>query len=217
MKNRKIVLRYFSLLHRGNIKDEGLFGTTYPLTIVEDVNLTGVACVDMVLRYFSRNLNDDLAEQQKVNPNSEDLHTVGRKAESQGLMTRLVRLNADSLNALNVPAVYEDPEFGLTVIYQISGSGVLIADPIRGIKRLPRDDFVSRWNCEALSLTVAPDFGAVGDKAAGLIKQFLPLMKPHRGLIARIIFITILVQLAGVLPPVFYTSVNRQCVSRWRL
>ena len=194
------------LLHRGNIKDEGLFGTTYPLTIVDDVNLTGVACVDMVLRYFSRSLNDDLAEQQKINPNIEDLHTVGRKAESQGLMTRLVRLNADSLNALNFPAVYEDPEFGLTVIYQISGSSVLIADPIRGIKRLSRDDFVSRWNGDALSLTVAPDFGAVGDKAAGLIKQFLPLMKPHRGLIARIIFITILVQLAGVLPP-FFTQV----------
>ena len=36
------------LLHRGHIKDGGFFGTTYPLTIVEDASLTGVACVDMV-------------------------------------------------------------------------------------------------------------------------------------------------------------------------
>ena len=67
-----------------------------------------------------------------------------------------------------------------------------------------------------LSLTVAPDFGAVGDKAAGLIKQFLLLMKPHRGLIANN-FDNNSSSTCWRASPVFYTSFNRQCVSGWRL
>ena len=97
----------------------------------------------------------------------------------------------NNLNALNIPAIYSDPEYGLTVIYQIGSKEILIAEPTRGSKRIPREDFIKRWNGEALTLTVAPDFGAVGDKAAGLLKQFLPLMKPHRSLITKILLITI--------------------------
>ncbi len=195
------------LFKRGRIKEDGLFGGYYPLTIITDPVLSGVACIDMVATYFDKEISSEkLAEQQKLNPNIEDLHSIGRKAESQGLMTRLVTLGSENLDALAVPAVYEDPEYGICLIYNISSKHVLIADPAQGIKRFARDEFVNRWNGDALTLTIAPDFGAVGDNAAGLLKQFLPLMKPHRGLIARIVVITVLVQLAGVLPP-FFTQI----------
>ena len=196
----------YQLLNRGSIEEGWLFRASYPLTLVDQAELAGVACIDMIARFFNREINNDLVEQQNSSPNVEDLHSIGRKSESQGLMSRLVKLGNSNLNALNIPAIYSDPEYGLTVIYQIGSKDILIAEPTRGSKRIPREDFIKRWNGEALTLTVAPDFGAVGDKAAGLLKQFLPLMKPHRSLITKILLITILVQLAGVLPP-FFTQI----------
>ena len=53
-------------------------------------------------------------------------------------MSRLVKLGSENLDALNVPAVYSDPEYGLTVIYQIGSKDLLIAEPTRGSKRLSR-------------------------------------------------------------------------------
>ena len=196
----------YQLLNRGSIEEGWLFRASYPLTLVDQAELAGVACIDMIARFFNREINNDLVEQQNSSPNVEDLHSIGHKSESQGLMSRLVKLGNGNLNALNIPAIYSDPEYGLTVIYQIGSKDILIAEPTRGSKRIPREDFIKRWNGEALTLTVAPDFGAVGDKAAGLLKQFLPLMKPHRSLITKILLITILVQLAGVLPP-FFTQI----------
>ena len=196
-----------SYFERGKIKLGGLFGSSYPLSVVNDPNLSGIACIDMAARYFNKEVtSDELAEQQYLSPSIEDLHSVGRKAESQGLMSRLVTLSSENLNTLALPAVYEDPEYGPCLIYSIGAKKIVVANPLHGIKDLTIEQFTKRWNGEALTLTVAPDFGAVGDNAAGLLKQFLPLLKPHRGIITRIILITILVQLAGVLPP-FFTQI----------
>lgn len=202
----KVGDKHFKLVERGYFKEGGFFGASYPLSRVSNPDLTGVACIDMISRFFDRKIDYDIVEQQNSAPNSEDLHSIGRKSESQGLMSRLVKLGNNNLSALNVPAVYIDPEYGLTVIYKIGSKQILIAEPMRGWKKISRTDFTKRWNGEALTLTVAPDFGAVGDNAAGLFKQFIPLMKPHRSLIAKILFITILVQLAGALPP-FFTQI----------
>jgi len=192
------------LLQRGTLKEPGLLGRSLPLTVCERQSLSGVACVDMIARFYRREIKSDmLAEQQIIRGVTDDLHGIGRKAESQGLMSRLVTLGSETLDALGTPSVYEDPESGTCVIYGINKKHVLIADPLRGMTTLTREDFLKRWSGDALVITIAPDFGAVGVSGAGLFKQFVPLLRPHKALIARVLAITVLIQAAGVIPPLF--------------
>lgn len=196
-----------SPLLRGDIKAPGFLGRNYPLTISTDFGLAGIACVDMAARYFKKDIaSDELAEQQQLNPIVDDLHSLGRKAESQGLSSRLVSLGSENLDALAIPAIYVDPETGPCLIYNVTSKNILIAVPRQGITTISRSQFLKNWNGEALILTVAPDFGAVGNNAAGLLKQFIPLLRPHTGLIGRIVAITVLVQLAGLIPA-FFTKI----------
>lgn len=195
------------LLHRGEIKGPGLFGRTYPVCVTEQPSLSGIACLDMAAQFYSHEAQTDvLAEQQMMRGQADDLYSIGQKAESQGMMSRLVTLGPETLDALATPCVYDDPETGPCLIYDINKSDVLIVDPTRGLAALARDEFLNRWNGEALILTIAPDFGAVGDSAVGLFKQFMPLFRPHKGLIIRILAITVLIQAAGAIPP-FFTKI----------
>jgi subfamily B ATP-binding cassette protein HlyB/CyaB len=194
-------------LQRGSVKEPGLLGRSLPLTVCDRPTLTGIACLDMVGRFYRQEMSTDaLAEHQIIRGEGDDLHGIGRKAESQGLMSRIVKLGPETLDALATPSVYDDPEAGPCVIYRITKDKILIADPMRGITTLEREDFLSRWSGDALVITVAPDFGAVGDSTAGLFKQFAPLLRPHSGLIIRILAITVLIQAAGVIPA-FFTKI----------
>ncbi|MBL4702444.1 MAG: peptidase domain-containing ABC transporter [Phycisphaeraceae bacterium] len=195
------------LLHRGMIKSSGLFGQNYPLSVTEQSNLAGIACLDMAARFYKRYApTDALAEQQTISGHHDDLYSIGQKAETLGLMSRLVTLGAESIDAMATPAIYDDPESGLCVIYGITKKHLLIADPTRGLTTIRRDDFLGRWNGQALVISIAPDFGAVGKSATGLFKQFIPLFAPHKGLILRIIAITMLIQVAGIIPA-FFTKI----------
>ncbi len=195
------------LLQRGNVKSPGLIPRTYPLTVADRPALAGIACLDMAARYYRKEVDTDrLAEQALTHDRADDLHAIGRKAESSGLMSRLVKLDDGTLDALAVPAVYNDPESGLCTILSISKKQIVVADPTRGLAAMSREDFVQRWDGEALILSIAPDFGAVGDNAAGLLKQFYPLLRPHWPLIFRIMAIIFLLQAAGLIPP-FFTQI----------
>lgn len=194
-------------LQRGEIKMPGIFGQTLPLTVARRPALNGIACLDMAARFYKRDIPVDiLAEQQLIRGEHDDLYAIGRKAESQGLMSRLLQLGPETLDALAIPALYEDPEAGPCVIFGINAKEVMIADPARGVATYSREDFLNRWNGEAMVISVAPDFGAVGNSATNLVKQFLPLLRPHKALIVRILAITVLLQVAGIIPA-FFTKI----------
>lgn len=195
------------LLERGDVKSPGIIPRKFPLTVADREALGGVACLDMAARFYKRDVNtDSLAEQMLSGDRRDDMFSVGRKAESLGMMSRLVKLDETTLDALAVPAVYDDPEAGLCLIFSIGKKQLIVANPVRGLTAMARDEFLERWNGEAIILSVAPDFGAVGDSAAGLFKQFYPLLRPHWPLILRIFAIVALLQAAGLIPP-FFTKI----------
>ncbi len=111
---------------------------------------------------------------------------VGRKVESAGLLSRLAKVDFERLPDLLMPAAVRTAEGHLAVIFRITATEVMIRDPLKGLLRIPTAEFRKTFDGQVLTIAYVPDFGAIGNSVSGIYRQFLPMLGPHWGLVARI-------------------------------
>jgi ABC-type bacteriocin/lantibiotic exporter with double-glycine peptidase domain/CRP-like cAMP-binding protein len=188
----------------GRIRPLGwLFGHV-PLALTDNPLFSGIACLIMAAQYAGQSVPwQKLVEAQLLSGSPDDLHSLGRKVESAGLMSRMVRIDFERLSDLLLPGVVRAADGNLAVIYHATSKEILVADPVKGVIRMPAEEFRKTFDGHVLTVTYVPDFGAIGNSVSGIYRQFLPMLRPHWGLVARIGAIMAIIQLLGVLPAFF--------------
>lgn len=182
----------------------GLSARTYPFAHVETPLLAGIACLSMINSFYHReNQLQPYIERQMHERVPDTLDTLNRKAESLGYITTLLRLKEESLALPTYPAIVKGEEGRLSVIFSVSKTHVVLADPLEGIVRIPRETFVKTWNKQLLTVSYVPDFGSVGKDTKKMYKQFLPMSRPYWDMIGAIILVTLTMQLFGLAGPLF--------------
>ncbi|TAE27375.1 MAG: peptidase domain-containing ABC transporter [Candidatus Kapaibacterium sp.] len=127
-------------------------------------------------------------------------------AEKLGFMAKGVRAEWDVLPKLPLPAIayISLPRGGhhFVVVYALHKKYVLVADPARGMVKMPIAEFRAAWS--GVLLLLAPDehFEA-GDKRESHLARFLRLLKPHKRLIAEGIVATLAMTLLGLASALF--------------
>lgn len=169
--------------------------------------LAGIACLAMVAAFFRRPFDTaELEESQLAHEAADDMYSLSRKAESAGYLSRLMLIDAAELLAVTLPAIVQNVDGGLAVLYEIRSGEALIADPVHGISRVTLESFVEAWDGNILVISYVPDFGSVGGDVVKLYKQFLPLLKPFLPLVARITLVSLLLAAIAMMPP-FFTKI----------
>lgn len=182
----------------------GLFARRHPFVQVETPLLAGIACLALIDCFYQRQSNlQPTIEQQILGDRPDTLITLSRKAEAQGYLTRLLYLNEQRLAMPTFPAIVEDKDGQLTVILSVVHTHVTLANPLTGIHKIPRQQFVESWNGRVLSITYVPNFGNLGNKTHEIFKQFLPMLRPYWGLLAWVGIISLVLQLLGLIAPLF--------------
>ncbi len=198
----------------------GFFARSLPFLSVDKIELTGAACLAMAAEHLGQPMSSDLLQRTFLETlQSDDLYSVGRKAEAAGFLTRLVRTDLAHMHEVPLPALIEGPQGNLVLVFSISSESVTTADPLQGLTELSTDDFTSSWDGKMLTIAYVPNFGPAGTSLAGLYKQFLPMLRPFTPMISRILGITILLNLMAALPP-FFTQIlidNVLVVGDWDL
>lgn len=183
---------------------KGLFSRHYPEVQVETPILAGIACLALIDRFYQRQSNlQPIIEQQILGDRPDTLITLSRKAEAQGYLTRLLYLNNQRLAMPTFPAIVEDKDGQLSVILSVVRTHVTLANPLTGIHNIPRQQFVESWNGRVLSVTYMPNFGNLGNKTQEIFQQFLPMLRPYWGLLAWVGIISLVLQLLGLIAPLF--------------
>jgi ATP-binding cassette subfamily B protein len=183
---------------------KGFFSRHYPFVQVETPILAGIACLAIINHFYQRQSHLQLTIEQQILENSPDtLTTLSRKAEAQGYLTRLLYLNDQRLAMPTFPAIVEDKDGQLSVILSVVRTHVTLANPLTGIHKIPRQQFVESWNGRVLSVTYVPNFGNLGNKTHEIFQQFLPMLRPYWSLLAWVGIISLVLQLLGFITPLF--------------
>lgn len=163
----------------------------------------GVACLAMIGQYWGKRLSiNALRELAKVGRSGASLRSLAAAAERVGLQARPVRASLGRLEDQRNPWVAHWQGDHYVVVYRVSKHQVIIADPARGKRKLPRQEFLQHWTGFALLLEPTSELKKAPAGKRNL-SQFWRLFWNYRSTLWQIILISLLLQLFGLVTPLF--------------
>ncbi len=107
----------------------------------------GAACLAMVCRHFGRAVGiSHIRDAVHTSTDGTTLAGITRGAEELGLSARSVRASKNRIDELPLPAVAHWEGNHWVVLYRVDEKHVRVADPARGLRRIPREEFLERWS-----------------------------------------------------------------------
>jgi HlyB family type I secretion system ABC transporter len=170
----------------------------------------GAASLAMVCRHFGRNVSiSRVREAVHTATDGTSLAGITRGAEELGLDARSVRASKSRVDELPLPAIVHWEGNHWVVLYSVQDRHVRVADPARGLRRIPRDEFVAKWSGYA-SLLSPTERLAEEPEASTSLRWLLPFVRPHlRKIAVAVALAAVAAALQLVLPILTQVVVDR--------
>jgi ATP-binding cassette, subfamily B, bacterial HlyB/CyaB len=179
------------------------FRWRYPFAQQQSAADCGATCLRMIGLFWGKRLDiNHLREQIGVGRSGASLRSLARAAEALGFQSRPVRASFDRMVTQPYPWVAHWQGDHYVVVYKVTPRQVVIADPALGIRRLKPAEFQKNWTGYALLLEPTPRLQETPESKSSLWR-FLGLLWPFRSTIAQILLMTFLLQILGLITPLF--------------
>jgi HlyB family type I secretion system ABC transporter len=143
----------------------------------------GAACLAMICRHFGRAVGiSHIRQVVRTSTDGTTLAGITRGAEELGLEARSVRASKSRLDSLPLPAVAHWQGNHWVVVYRVDEKHVRVADPARGLRRIPRAEFLERWSGYT-SVVGYTERLAETPEARTNLAWIKPFLRPHRQLV----------------------------------
>jgi ABC-type bacteriocin/lantibiotic exporter with double-glycine peptidase domain len=157
----------------------------------------------MISRYWGKQFSvNRLRDIANVDRNGTSLRGLSGAAESIGFSTRPVKASLDQLAKQTLPAIAHWEGKHYVVVYEITPKHVIVGDPAIGQKNFTHKAFKRDWTGYALLLQPTAQFRNIKEDKTSFW-EFFELLKPHRVVLAEVLFASILIQLFGLVTPLF--------------
>ncbi len=175
----------------------------YPFIEQQSSSDCGATCLAMISQYWGKRFSiNSLRELAGVGRSGASLQRLSKAAESLGYQARPVRASLSRLVERKNPWIAHWQGDHYIVVYWIKGDKVLVADPAKGKYRLSRQDFVTGWTGYALLPEPTERLYETPNEKRSL-SRFIHLLWPYRSLGLQIILASILIQIFGLISPLF--------------
>ena len=184
----------------------------YPYIKQQSSSDCGAACLGMISRYWGKRLSINyLRELIGIGRSGSSLKSLAKAAESLGYHARPVRASLNRIVEEKDPWIAHWQGDHYVVVYRIKGGRILIADPATGIKQIARSEFLTHWTGYALILNPTENlYEAPTEKRS--LGRFFNLLLPYRSLGLTIILASVLIQILGLISPLFTQIILDQVV-----
>ena len=108
---------------------------------------------------------------------------ITRGAAELGLEARSVRASKSKLDELPLPAIVHWEGNHWVVLYAVDDRHVRVADPARGLRRIPRAEFLEKWTGYASLIRPTERLAQMPESKPSL-RWLEPFVRPHRRSIA---------------------------------
>lgn len=180
-----------------------LFGQRHPFIEQQSSSDCAVACLAMIARYWGKQFSiNTLRNLAGVGRAGTSLKALGNTAESVGFHAKPVRASLSALDDQTNPwiAHWEGDHF--VVVYQVKNNRILIADPAVGRRSLTKQEFEKGWSGYALLLEPTPQL-AVAQSEKSSLGRFWGVLWPYRSILLQIVLASVLLQVFGLVTPLF--------------
>lgn len=175
----------------------------YPYLEQQSSSDCGIASLVMISRYWGKRFSiHRLRDIANVNRDGASLKGLVKAAESIGFTTRPVKTDLDTLAQQDLPAIAHWEGKHYIVVYEITAKHVIVADPAIGQRSLTHEQFSKDWTGYTLLLQPTSLLKESKNTKTSLW-QFFELAKSHRTLLIEIFLASVVVQLLGLVTPLF--------------
>jgi ATP-binding cassette, subfamily B, bacterial HlyB/CyaB len=188
------------------------FGQRYPFIQQQSTADCGAACLAMVAQYWGKRLNMNMLRNVAlVGRSGASLKSLAAAAENIGFQARPVRASFNRLaNQIN-PWIAHWQGDHYIVVYRKNKKSVLIADPGLGKRSLSIREFQAGWTGYALLLDPT-DILQKTPSAKPSLGKFWGAFLPYRSLLLPIFLASLLLQVFGLMTPLFTQIILDQVV-----
>jgi ATP-binding cassette, subfamily B, bacterial HlyB/CyaB len=175
----------------------------YPFFEQQSSSDCGAACLVMVGRYWGKEFNiNRLRELAAVSRDGASLNRLTTTAESLGFNSRPVKASLDRLASQPLPIIAHWEGNHYIVVFEISPKYIIVGDPAIGQRKLTHAEFIKGWSGYCLLLEPTLALKKSDDKSASFWQLF-QLVTPHKVVIGEIFIASIVLQIFGLITPIF--------------
>ena len=185
----------------------------YPLIEQQSSSDCSAACLAMIGRYWGKRLSINyLRELIGVGRSGSSLKSLARAAEAIGYHARPVRASLNRIAQQSNPWIAHWEGDHYVVVYRIRDDRILVADPDGGKKEFSTSKFSASWTGYALLLEPTDNLYEAPEEKRSL-SRFLKLLLPYRSIGILVILASLLIQLLGLVSPLFTQIILDQVVT----
>ncbi|TWH41000.1 ATP-binding cassette subfamily B protein [Dulcicalothrix desertica PCC 7102] len=175
----------------------------YPFYAQQSASDCGAACLVMIGNYWGKRFSiNKLRDMTNATRSGASLRAVASVAESLGFATRPVKATFDKFALQSLPAIAHWEGKHFIVVYEITKKRIIVGDPALGQRILTHKEFEKDWTGYALLLQPTAALKQTKNDTTGLWK-FFELVKPHYKVLFEIFIASVLMQIFGLVTPVF--------------
>lgn len=175
----------------------------YPFYAQHSASDCSAACVVMVGQYWGKDFNiNRLRELAHISRDGASLRGLATATETLGFNSRPVKASLDRLSQQKLPAIAHWEGNHYVVVFEISPEYVIICDPAIGQKKLTHAEFSQGWTGYCLLIEPTLALKKTEGKSTDFWQLF-QLIKPHKVVIAEIFIASIVLQVFGLISPIF--------------
>jgi subfamily B ATP-binding cassette protein HlyB/CyaB len=175
----------------------------YPWVEQQSSSDCGAACLAMISRYWGKQFPlHVLREQANVGRSGASLKSLAKGAELLGFQARPVRASLNRMAEQPNPWIAHWDGVHYVVVYKVTAQRVIVADPALGRQSLSREEFQSHWTGYALLLDPTLQLQSTEIKQTSLTR-YMGALLPYRSVILQILLFSILIQMFGLVTPLF--------------
>jgi len=175
----------------------------FPLIRQIDQMDCGSASLAMVCRHFGREVSR--ARIRALCHTASDgtsLKGLCGAATELGLAARGLKVSARNLDQMPLPAICHWEGNHWVVLADVSAKHVRVADPGRGWRKLPREDFLAQWSGYAALFDYTTAFDQAPESQPSLA-WLRPFLSEHRATLVQALGLAGLASVLGLLFPIF--------------
>ena len=161
------------------------------------------ACLGMICRHFGRKVS--LARIRQLCHTATDgtsLKAISRAATELGLAARPLKISHRHLHLIPLPAIVHWEGNHWIVLYDVEEQFVRVADPARGLRKIPRREFETNWTGYAALFDYTPAFEEA-PQSKPTLAWVLPFLSRFKVILLQVLGLAVAVSFLELLFPVF--------------